>query len=270
MSDQLQKEKDKTENLVPRPYLGEVSETLKAVANIEMMKNFQAVVTEHITSPFDVLTPKEKVKKRLDGYDYVESSWMDKSFKTHSPLYSSELLHYSENMGWVTAIVKVTDRVTGNSELGGSSVRIQVKQGTLEPTFRDIIDKGNNVAAVITRAIKNAQSRFGHSADIYGKRESVRTEDEKQRFTSMLNRITIISKDRARLFQEQWNGLGTDYTEFLEKWQIYIDRNKTLAEADSDVRRSPSVSEAEVTKVNSHIDQVKASNPIAEKIKLVF
>lgn len=210
--------------------LGSTSELLRTLANLTMLKEnkaaFQSVVTEHITSPFDVPTPKEKIKKRPDGFDYIESSWMDKQFKEHSPLYSMDLLHYSENMGWVTAIVKVTDRITGNSELGGASVRIQVTKGTLEPTFRDIIDKGNNVAAVVTRAIKNAQSRFGHGADVYGKRESAQTNEEKDRYASMLKEITSISTARAKLFQGGWAELGSDYTEFLDKWQIYIDRNQ--------------------------------------------
>lgn len=221
--------------------LGTQSEVIRTFANLTMLneiadqesnKSFQNVVAEHITHPFDVPTPKEKVKKRPDGFDYIESSWMDKQFKEHTPLYSTELLHFSEAMGWVTAIVRVTDRLTGNSELGGSSVRIQVRQGTTEPTFKDIIDKGNNVAAVITRAVKNAQSRFGHGADIYGKRESVRSNEENQRYESMLKEIQNISRNRAKLFEEGWSELGADFTEFLDKWQIYVDRNKPSTEAN--------------------------------------
>lgn len=231
--------------------LGTQSELIRTVANLTMLKEnkelFQTVVTEHITSPFDVPTPKEKVKKRPDGFDYIESSWMDKQFKEHSPLYSTELLHFSEAMGWVTAIVRVTDRLTGNSELGGSSVRIQVRQGTIEPSFRDIIDKGNNVAAVITRAVKNAQSKFGHGADIYGKRESVRTNEENQRYESMLREIKQISPQRAKLFVEGWSELAVDFTEFLDKWAIYIDRNKPSTE----MQESAVVDEATVIEGNS-------------------
>ena len=216
--------------------VGSGNDLIRILANLTTLRTnkelFQSVVTEYITSPFDVPTPKEKIKKRPDGFDYIESTWMDKQFKEYSPLYSIDLLHYSENMGWVTAIVHVTDRIAGNSELGGSSVRIQVKKGTLEPTFRDIVDKGNNVAAVITRAIKNAQSRFGHGADVYGKRESARTNEENERYDVLLKEITKINKDRAKLFREGWEELGTDYTEFLDKWQIYIDRNQKFTEAN--------------------------------------
>lgn len=217
--------------------IGSGSEIVKVATNITLMsqEEVKATVTEYITSPFNVPTPKEKVKKRPDGYDYIESSWMDKGFKTHSPLYDNDLIHYSEDMGWITIIVKITSRITGNSELGGSSVRIQVRQGVTAPSFRDIIDKGNNVAACLSKAIKNAQSRFGHGADIYGKREEIRTEEEITRFDLMLKEIRKISKPRMQLFEDGWKEIGVDFSEYLDKWQIYIDRNtKVLTEENRD------------------------------------
>ena len=207
--------------------VGGDSELQKIFATLTQMRDVQKIVAEHITHPFDIPTPPEKVKKRPDGWDYIENTWMDKSFKSNSPLYTNELVHYSEASGWITVIVRVTDRVTGNSELGGSSVRIQVsKDAGTEITFRDIIDKGNNVAAVISRAIKNAQSRFGHGADIYGKRESVVTDEERIRYEAMLKEITAISQPRAQQFKDGWSKLGVDYSEYLDKWQVFIEKSK--------------------------------------------
>lgn len=243
-------------------------EVSKVLLGIEMLnkKELGSIVTAHITSPFDVPTPKEKIKKRPDGYDYIESSWMDKNFKEHSSLYSNELVHYSESMGWITIVVKLTDRITGNSELGGSSVRIQVRQGTLEPTFRDIIDKGNNVAACLSKAIKNAQSRFGHGADVYGKRESVRTKEESERYASMLKQITSISTSRAQLFKEGWEQLGVDFSEYLDKWQIYIDIN-TNNSAEAPVANG--TSDPKVTELKSQMKTNKKSNASnVEKLKI--
>jgi hypothetical protein len=204
-------------------------EISKAIAAIQVTQESESLsaLTAYITSPFDIPTPKEKVKKRPDGFDYIESSWMDKQFKSHSPLYASEILHYSENHGWITCIVRLTDRISGNSELGGASVRIQVKRDAgPEPSFRDIIDKGNNVAAVITRAIKNAQSRFGIGADIYGKREAVRTEDEKKRFKENLKVLKTIAPNRAQNFQEGWDELGADFSDYLDSWDFFISKVK--------------------------------------------
>jgi len=207
---------------------------IKTLANLTLMKDFQSVVAEHITHPFNVKTPKAKVKRRPDGFDYVESSWMDKNFKEQSKLYSSELLHYSEAQGWITIVVRLTDRITGNSELGGSAARIQVKAGAgAEPTFRDIIDKGNNVAAALSKAIKNAQSRFGHAADIYGKRECLKTESEEERFKSMLPQISNISQSSASAFTKGWKEIGVDFTEFLDDWQSWIDSRIQQKRADA-------------------------------------
>jgi len=244
--------------------LGAMSDVAKIVANLAVskMSEFQTVVTEHITSPFNVLTPKDKIKRRPDGYDYVENTWMDKSFKQHSPLYSSELVHYSEADGWISIIVRVTDRLTGNSELGADSARIQVRQGAgTQPIFKDIIDKGNNIKSALSRAIKNAQSRFGHAADIYGKRESTKTEEERNRFDSILEDVNKISKIRAQQFEQGWNEIGVDFSDYLDRWQTFVERNSSKPVAEKN--KGSVASDATVTTDTSHTE----SNTIAENKK---
>ena len=227
-----------------------LTETAQTAINITNLSNvvLEMTLKDYIAGPFDVPTPKEKVKKRPDGWDYIESSWMDKQFKSHSPLYAYELLHYSENHGWVTCIVRLTNRITSNSELGGASVRIQVRQGSgTEPTFKDIIDKGNNVAAVITRACKNAQSRFGHGADIYGKREAVRTKEENERFDDFLKSLKKLDPSKAGLFKDGWEELGADFSDYLDKWQIYVDKLKESTKLRAVEKKKPSAVDAAVT-----------------------
>ena len=180
---------------------------------------------DYISRPKDIKTPAEKVKKRPDGFDYVEGSWMDYKTKEFMPLYEYRLLHLSYENGWVNVVISLTDKITGNTELGADSARIQVRKNADEPNFRDIIDMGNNLKSALSKAIKNAQSRFGVSADIYQKRESEPTTQERERFTSMCRTITTISPARVTLFKEQWASLGTDWSEFLDKWQIYVDNN---------------------------------------------
>jgi hypothetical protein len=198
--------------------------TTKVAMELINLETIKAKLTDYITSPFRVNTPPEKVKRRPDGFDYIESSWMDKQFKESTPLYTHDLVHFSESLGWVTAIVKVTDRITGNSELGAASVRIQVRKEVSEPTFRDIIDKGNNVAAVVTKAIKNAQSRFGHGADVYGKRESIKSEEERLRFDQMVKELRALNPQKAAIFESQWKELGTDYSDYLDNWEGYLNK----------------------------------------------
>jgi len=204
------------------------TEAIEALANLSILdikEDFRAELHKHVMKPFDIKTPPEKVKKRPDGYDYVEGSYMDFQTKSHIPLYEYKLLHIAIENGWINIIVSLKDRITGNVELGADSARIQVKTGTEVPNFRDIIDMGNNLKSALSKAIKNAQSRFGVSADIYGRRESVPTEEERVRYEKMSKDIYEISPTRAQIFKDQWAGLGTDWSEFLDKWQVYINRN---------------------------------------------
>ena len=182
---------------------------------------------DYISRPKDIKTPAEKVKKRPDGFDYVEGSWMDFKSKEFMPLYEYKLLHVSFEHGWVNVIISIKDKITGNLELGADSARIQVRKNADEPNFRDIIDMGNNLKSALSKAIKNAQSRFGVAADIYQKRESEPTNQERERYASMCRAINTISPSRVQLFKEQWTSLGTDWSEFLDKWQVYIDNNSS-------------------------------------------
>jgi len=224
-------------------------------------EEFRSVVTEHITSPFDIPTPKDKVKRRPDGFDYIESTWMDKITKEGMPLYRYTLLHVSESLGWIDIIVSLEDRQTGNVELGAGSARIQVRQGTQDPPgFRDVVDKGNNLKSALTNAIKNAQSRFGYGADVYGRRESVKTKEEIERFNTILTDVKKLSPTKAQVLQEQWDDLGVDFTDFLDGWQFYIDRMN---------KRNDVSAEAKVTGTITK-DQDVSTQVIDEKKKIKF
>lgn len=202
----------------------ELNGTIESIANIAIIDNYKEMVAKRIMAPFNVPTPKEKVRKRPDGFDYVEGSWMDHVSKDYMPLYKYTLLHVSWELGWISVIVSLEDRITGNIELGGGSARIQVNRGVETPGFRDVIDMGNNLKSALTQAIKNAQSRFGVAADIYGKRESLPTDDERTRFKEMQGILKNISTTKAKLFTDQWDALGTDFSVFLDRWQVFVDR----------------------------------------------
>lgn len=246
------------------------SEILKAVANITMMsqENAKKAVTDHITSIYDIETPKEKIKKRPDGFDYIESTWMDKSFKEWAPLYKYRLLYVNESLGWIDVIISLEDRLTGNTEIGGGSARIQTRRDASEPyVSKDIIDKGNNLKAAITNACKNAESRFGVGADVYGKREATRTEEEKIRFSSMLKEIQQISKTRAQLFETGWNEIGVDFSEYLDKWQIYINRNTKVSTEKS---KDSLASDTKVIETKSQIKSNASSTTDNKEIKVII
>lgn len=204
----------------------------EALENIKKMREDKSVASEYIKEPFKIPTPQEKVKKRPDGFDYVESAWMDNSFKSESPLYTNSLLWVSESDGWISVLISLTDRTTGNTELGAGAAQIQVAKSSGK-----ILDKGNNLTAALSKAIKNAQSRFGHAADIYRKLQEVPTDDDRERYNSMLTQLKTINLTRSYTFVDQWSQLGTDFTEFLDRWQVYIDRH-TQSNQDQNTKKS--------------------------------
>lgn len=182
---------------------------------------------DYISQPKEIKTPAEKVKKRPDGFDYVESSWMDYQAKKFMPLYEYKLIHISMDHGWINVIVSLKDKITGNVELGADSARIMVKKDADAPSFRDIIDMGNNLKSALSKAIKNAQSRFGISADVYQKRESEPTEVERQKYNALVKEVQAISPTYAEIMKRDWSNLGTDWSDFLDKWQVYVDRKNS-------------------------------------------
>ena len=186
--------------------------------NMEKLAQGRALWNDYILEPFNVLTPPEKVYKKPGGYDYVESSYMDYCFKKSSPLYEHRLLdsHIDMENGWVTCFVVTTDRITGNSELGADSARIACKKGTSE-----VVDLGNNVKSALSRAIKNAQAKFGHAADVYQKRESIPTDDERERYNNLYKDIKVLESKAANIMKERWAELGTDWSIFLDQWEEY-------------------------------------------------
>ena len=201
--------------------LNRVSEIVEALANLSVVSEFKQQASEYVSKLFNDKTPPEKVKKRPDGFDYVESSWMDFQAKQFMPFYKYELLHTSYEKGFVNVMVSLTDKITGNVELGAGSSRIHVSNS--DKTH--VIDMSNNIKSALTNAIKNAQSRFGIAADVYQKREAVSSSAEKLRKDDLYKEIYTISPTRAKMFSEQWDSLGTDFTEYLDRWEIYVSRN---------------------------------------------
>ena len=183
-------------------------------------------IKKHVVSPHDVPTPAEKVKKRLDGLDYVEGSFMDYRAKKHMPLYEYKLEQMQVHLNWILVIVSLKDKLTGNTEIGGSAARIQVVKGSDGSDWRDIIDLGNNLKSAISSAIKDAQKRFGICADVYRRRESEPTQEERERFTELAKRLKEFDDLACQRFEQKWETLGTDYADYLDIWENYLESKK--------------------------------------------
>lgn len=175
-------------------------------------------ISEYATKSTNRPTPPEKIQRREDGYDYVHGSYMDFAFKMDHPLYSYQIhsVQVLEKIGWVYITLTLTDRITGNIEPGAGAARIQVsaaakKNGEVTPF--DIIDFDKNIKSALTNAIKNAQSKFGVAADVYGKIEEVATQEHKETFERLILNVPVSKRELVRA---KWKALKFDYTEFLE------------------------------------------------------
>lgn len=201
----------------------ELDDIIDNIKNISRSQENGRILADYISAPFNVLTPKEKIKKRPDGFDYVESSFMDHVFKEHAPLSSTSLLYFDIN--WteraVSAVVSLTNGITGNKEIGGDSAKI----------FNDV---GNSIKSAISKAIKNAQSKFGVAADVYQKRESIPTDDERKRFDELFSKIKSVNPQRASMMERGWQELGTDWAQYLDSWSSYISK---IDNADSNINK---------------------------------
>jgi len=249
-------------NAAPRLGSSELTRILADLSALKM-EELRGIVTEHITSIYNVRTPKDKIKKRPDGLDYIESTWMDKTWKEFSPLYSYSLVYVNESSGWIDVIVSLEDKTSGNVELGAGSARIQVRRGT-----EDIVDKSNNIKSALTGAIKNAQSRFGVGADVYGKREQTRSDEEVSRFKQMSIDIKRIDPSRTQMFENQWNDLGVDFTEFLDRWQMFIDKNQASAEKASGRSNNSGATVTEESLFNQKTSNVSNAAGMKKQIKI--
>ena len=179
-----------------------------------------------IMKPYGDKTPKDKIQKRPDGYDYVEYSYMDHVAKQNMPLYMFKVINEETiiNMLSCTFTVELTNRITGNTEIGTGGTRIKIsknarlrleKGGAVTPF--DIIDLGHDKAAALTAAIKNAESRFGVCADVYNRTEELRTEDDVERYQEVFKRVPF---DKKEAFNEYWRKMKCGYGEWLDAMEM--------------------------------------------------
>jgi hypothetical protein len=125
-------------------------------------------------------TDKDYVRIKPGGggvsFAYVPIAYMDAVFKQATPLYSVKLIEtkIEPSLGIVYVTLELTDRISGNTEIGVGAARIQVKTAAKEEFIKtgrlspfDIVDFDKNIKSARTNAKKDAIKEFGFCADIY-------------------------------------------------------------------------------------------------------
>ena len=196
---------------------------ISSVTNLISFKDVKDII-DYNTQPFENKTPENKVKRNPKGYDYVKGSFMDKSFKIHSPLYAYEHVEVQDvlPLGFVRVVLILKNRITGNAEVGTGAARIQltkdarerIESGGVGVTPFDVVDYDKNLKAATEQARKNAQRQFGIAADVYRRQEFDPTEENLIKWEELKEKMSL--KHKMQL-QEEFESLGSHFTEWLEE-----------------------------------------------------
>jgi hypothetical protein len=211
--------------------------------DISDFKKVQERFKQLINVVQSVKTPKEYIKKRDDGFDYPEFSYMLEQMNIYHPLREENTdFIINEKAGVVVAVTKIRDLITGELRTGVDAHRITIKKEargkvSINPTS-DIVDIGNDYKSASQEALRNAYSRFGICADVYKRILTTKpTPEQSSRFYKIidivLDRITKSpDEDKKKKIMnwqdsivEQWKkctNLNAD--EYLDKLELIINK----------------------------------------------
>jgi hypothetical protein len=114
-------------------------------------------------------TPKHFIKKRPDGFDYVEEGYMRAKLSERYPIWSWEAVGRGVKMigaEWaiVTAELVVVDNGVPRKFFSPGAARIQFKRGTPH-TPENVVDIDKNLGSANSNAFKRACNRLGNICD---------------------------------------------------------------------------------------------------------
>ena len=112
-------------------------------------------------------TPATQIKKRPDGYDYVEEGYMRKKLNDIYPIWSwilDEIQFLGGEWVWARGTLIIDDHGVTRQYGAAASHRITYKRG-VPHTPENIIDIGNNIKAANSDAFKVAANRLCNIAD---------------------------------------------------------------------------------------------------------
>lgn len=141
----------------------------------------QNYFTDHILKVLNKNTPKEKIKKRPDGFDYVEIGYvvsqLDEAFNR---LWEWEIIEQQlgDRQVWVKG--RLTVHLAPNFSLkkdAYGSADIQ-RYRTGHAKAGQVMDIGNTLKSASSDALKKAASMLGIASDVYFPNEFQKPEQE--------------------------------------------------------------------------------------------
>jgi hypothetical protein len=191
-------------------------------------------------------TPPKLIKKRPDGFDYVEENYMramlDKLYPDWSwlPAPSNSVQFLGSEWIIVSGVLEITEEESGRKRrfFSPGAARVQFKSGR-EHTAENVIDIDNNVGSANTFAFKRAINRLTHIADdVY--RKQIKTDflakDQTDMFSELIKdaekqnmKMTRLAKWRNALKDDLYQSNFDDaYQTLLEEVEYLTKQKETL------------------------------------------
>tara|TARA_X000001388_G_C2221153_1_gene119267 strand:+ start:126 stop:773 length:648 start_codon:yes stop_codon:yes gene_type:complete len=142
------------------------------IVNIDDINNLE-IVEDKIRETHNKIsankTPSWAVKRRPDGFDYVEEGYMRNKLNDIYPVWSWEAVgsgiqFIGAEWAVVTAELVVVDNGVPRKFFSPGAARIQFKRGTPH-TPENVVDIDKNIASANTNAFKRACNRLVNIAD---------------------------------------------------------------------------------------------------------
>ena len=171
-------------------------------------------------------TPSTQIKRRPDGYDYVEEGYMRKKLNDIYPIWSwilDEIQFLGGEWVWARGTLIIDDHGVVRKYGAAASHRITYKRG-VPHTPENIIDIGNNIKASNSDAFKVAANRLCNIADdVYRKQVELPkplTDSQKLEIEQLLWEIgnkTFQTRIESQIADERINSVN--YKSALNKLQ---------------------------------------------------
>ena len=179
------------------------------IVNIDDINNLDIVeqkIKQTHTEVSATKTPSWAVKRRPDGFDYVEEGYMRNKLNEIYPIWSWEAVgsgvqFIGAEWAVVTAELVVVDNGIPRKFFSPGAARIQFKKG-LPHTPDNVVDIDKNLASANTNAFKRACNRLGNIADdVYRKHveDLTLTPEQIEEVEEMIKDLDVKYKESVRL-----------------------------------------------------------------------
>jgi hypothetical protein len=178
------------------------------------------------------------VKKKPDGYDYVDEAYLRSKLNEEYPLWSwspagsNPVQFLGSEWVVVAGTLRIDEDGFTKEFLSPGAARIQFKRGK-EHTPENVVDVDKNIASANTNGLKRAINRLTNIADDVYKKQMIDPSldaDEVEMIESMMEELDEDTKNRIRDGIENWDINKTNIKRTIERIESLIIENRSKDE----------------------------------------